>query len=965
MRFKSILLAIIFLFISVHVSAQYYETGQDPASLKWMQIKTGRFNIIYPAKYGDQGIKFAHEFERASSDLGALFPERKFRIPVIIHNFTTISNGYVSWAPRRIELYPTPEQNSFYAIPMDPDRQLALHELTHVMQMESLYSGFSKIMSYAMGEQFPGIIAGLQVPLWYMEGDAVYAETVLSQSGRGRTAGFQKQLKALAIEKDHLYSYDKMLNGSFKDLTPDHYQFGYQMVAWSFANNDLQLWNKALKYTGDLPITFNPVNISLKKNAGLTKKQLYSQTFDTLKALWKEDIERSAAIRYTPLNPDKKKKYIGYFSPIFVSKDSVIAIKSSMSEPAEFVLIKPSNKSEKKLHVPGMLNDLFLSYSMGKLVWVETKGDPRWENRQYSVIKLKNIKTGSTRQLSRRTRFMGASISPDGKQIAAIENTAENKNNLVLLDVRYNRQKQSFPVPENASLQRPQWSGDGRKITFISLTKDGEGIISFDTGSHSWDVLLEPGRDDLQSSFLRNDSLFYITSASGTDNIFVLVPKRNQVKVTSSRFGANDLSINGSTIMFCDYTSSGNDICTISIKEIPEDAYILMKPVSYLIDRSDAAVRKSDVMPATQFSPKPYRKWQHLFTVHSWMPFYADIEKIQSDPLSVRPGVSVMSQNHLSTLVATAGYEYSTDRINLFHSRITWKGWYPVYETEFVYGGNPEIYKTYYNDPNPTVIHYGYQFINTLSVPLTFSSGRFSQYIYLAGIANYQNNFLYDEGASKYTIGTTRVTGRLYLKNYYNHALRDIYPKWAQVADLLYSYYPFEKDYFGSIFTVKTAFYFPGIFTDDGIRFRFEAEKQDPSKYYMGNRLSFSRSYENITSMQAQFYSIDYVKPVVYPDFNVGSFLYLKRIRTTIFYDYTEGKNNYVVKNDTTEYHNYKETFASFGADLIADFYFLRIPFMMSAGVEATLRSFHESPYFRFIFNIDIYGMSIGRKPRM
>ena len=32
--------------------AQYYDTGQDPASLKWMQIKTGRFTVIYPERYG-------------------------------------------------------------------------------------------------------------------------------------------------------------------------------------------------------------------------------------------------------------------------------------------------------------------------------------------------------------------------------------------------------------------------------------------------------------------------------------------------------------------------------------------------------------------------------------------------------------------------------------------------------------------------------------------------------------------------------------------------------------------------------------------------------------------------------------------------------------------------------------------------------------------------------------------------
>ena len=58
------------------VSAQYYDTGQDPASLKWMQIKTGRFTVIYPEKYGAGGMLYARELDKAYSKLMLLFPEK-------------------------------------------------------------------------------------------------------------------------------------------------------------------------------------------------------------------------------------------------------------------------------------------------------------------------------------------------------------------------------------------------------------------------------------------------------------------------------------------------------------------------------------------------------------------------------------------------------------------------------------------------------------------------------------------------------------------------------------------------------------------------------------------------------------------------------------------------------------------------------------------------------------------------
>src|SRR5665648_61231 len=253
MRYLLILLYIL-LYLSVQIaSGQYYDTGQDPASLKWKQIKTGRFTVIYPEKYGSEGMAFAQSLDEAYLKLVSLYPEKKFKIPVVIHNFSIQSNGYVAWAPRRMELYPTPEQNT---IPLDMESQLSIHELTHVFQMESLNKGFSKVMSIFLGEQFTGIVASL-LPLWFFEGEAVFAESVLSESGRGRSPSFQKQLKAITVENGNMFKYDKIVNGSYRDYIPDHYQSGYQIVTWALAKYDPQIWNRALNYTAEQPFTIN------------------------------------------------------------------------------------------------------------------------------------------------------------------------------------------------------------------------------------------------------------------------------------------------------------------------------------------------------------------------------------------------------------------------------------------------------------------------------------------------------------------------------------------------------------------------------------------------------------------------------------------------------------------------------------------------------------------------------------
>jgi hypothetical protein len=962
MKTFSFLFCACFLFFFEVASAQYYSTGQDPGSLKWLQIKTGKFKVIYPESYGEAGPDFARSLDDAYSKLSTIYPEMKFRIPVIIHNYTTESNGYVSWAPSRMEVYPTPEQNS---IPLDPNTQLAIHELTHVLQMESLNKGFTKALSYIAGQQVPGIVSSL-LPLWFLEGEAVFTESVLTESGRGRSASFQKQLKALMVEKGSVYKYDKIVNGSFRDFVPNHYQSGYQMMAWSYSKYDPLMWRKALDLTAKAPFTINPVNFSLKKTASLTKKKLFMEAFDTLKTLWTKDDRESGNEAYESVNPAKGKNYVSYYSPVLAGRDSIIAIKTSLSESPSFVLIRPSDKSEKRIHIPGYMGNpsiypWFLSFGKGRLTWVETHTDPRWENRTWSVIKIMDLKSGKTSQLESKTRYMSASISSDGNYIAATENTIDNRNNLVILDAWNGFKLHSVPAPGNASLQRPQWDETGKILSVIYLNKQGEGIISYSLKDKTWTTLIEPGHDDIQSSYIRNDSLFFVSSSSGTDNIYLCRPDKSVVPLTRSRFGTSDLNLNGYLLLFSDYSSSGNEICYITLPTGAANEENKGSESSYLINRFKPGQKLPDEVSDNIYTPVPYRKWKNLFRFHSWMPFYADIEEVKSDPASITPGFTLLSQNNLSTLVSSFGYEYSDSRHKL-HTSIKWLGWYLVYETRMDFGDPVYVEKFSESVDDPADITNGYEWTNTLSLPLTFQGGRFTKYLYLGASSTFRNDYIYMKEKAAYDKGQNDLTGRLYFSNYQRSAFRDIYPKWAQTLDIGYSFYPFDQDIYGDILTVKTSFYLPGFLKDNGIKLRLEAEKQNPEKYILGNRTHFSRSYDNIISKEIQFGSVDYFMPLFYPDFNLSSFLYLTRIRSSFFYDYTRGTGNYIFEGGSREYHDYAETFTSFGIELLGDFYIFRLPFMISAGAEASWRYLGEYPYLKFLINIDFFGMTIGRK---
>jgi hypothetical protein len=422
----------------------------------------------------------------------------------------------------------------------------------------------------------------------------------------------------------------------------------------------------------------------------------------------------------------------------------------------------------------------------------------------------------------------------------------------------------------------------------------------------------------------------------------------------------------GSKIIFSDYTSLGNNICGITLPAAKGKADEYVSSSSFLINRFDIKPKVTKIKSNTVYTPEPYRKWQHLFKFHSWMPFYANIEEITADPANIRPGITLLTQNHLSTMIASISYEYSEAKKNVIHSRISWQGWYPVFDSQLDYGYDPGIAKFGENAGKPSEMQPGFRFSNTVSVPLSFSSGRFYQYLRPSFTSGYVNNYVYLKADSAYDYGQTILSGRLYFTNYYKYALRDIYPRWAQTVDLNYSFAPFDRKIYGTEISLKTTFYFPGFFPSNGIRIRVEKEKQEPEKYMLGSRVSFPRGYKNIISRDINFLSVDYVMPLAYPDFNLASILYLKRIRTSLFYDYAEGTGNTYYKNDANGlspqyYHNYKETFKSFGFELITDFHIFRTPYMISSGVQTAWKTIGERPAFLFLLNIDLLGIAIGR----
>ncbi len=950
MNIRILFITLLLLATGTEGICQFYSTGQDPSSLKWKQVETESFRLIFPESFSPRAAEYAQLLEQSLANARELYPGTRGRVPVIIHSYSMQSNGYLSWAPGRIELYPLPGQVNQ---PDDPSQLLIMHEVTHFAEISSLNYGFTRILNFCLGEQATGIAAAT-LPLWALEGDAVYAETRFSNSGRGRSNDFMSDAKAIALSSSGNYSYDKMLFGSYRDFTPDHYVFGYQMMNY-LRTNYPEFWKENVDFSGRNLYVILPTNYMLRKKLGINKNKLYKMVFDSLAVAWQSEEENFRFTGYKSLNPDKNGDYINYHSPFITDDGKIIALKTSFTKPRHFVLIDTTTHSEKDIFTPGYLSNSIFTYSPGKIVWAEYHPDIRWENLDYSVIKTLDIKTGICRQLTHKTRYSAPSLSADGTLIAAVNNNPDITTNLVIINAEDGSVVDESTPPGGIYLQRPSWSVDNSFITAVSLSSQGEGLIKYSLADKKWNYILAPSHIDITSAEPAENGVYILCQDSISNNIYFSDNSGCIKQVSHSRFGISSFSHRNNKLCISDNTVSGYNIA--SIDEVSSEDLQNATP-SYLTTscQPDTVVDYSTGI--TEYEIKPYTPAFHLFRFHSWAPFYYNPSDLQTNPEEIGLGFTLLSQNDLSTLISTIGYEFK-ENLHTLHSTIKWQGWYPTIEADvstarnnfFSYPADESYFSS-------DIEHYTTLNLN-IYLPLYFSYSRFYQYIMPAIYISYINECYYDYG-SKVKEEITLLKPRIYFSNIHRTAVTDIYPRWGQIIDIQASLAPFDSETFRPLKGFRSQFYFPSFASGHGIKIGIGYESQAPLiKGIMFNINSFPRGYGSLVSAKMTTFTSDYTLPLFYPDFSAGSFLYLKRIRCTAFYDRNVSKGTYSMI--TYKYNPDTEIFSSLGGELTADFFILRIPYEISAGIRTGYKPEEKRYFAESILSVNIYGSVLGR----
>ncbi len=941
--------------------AQYFQTGQDPASIRWRQINTPNFQVIFPGYFEEQAQKLALKLEKVYEYGSYSLDYKPRKISVILHTQTVKSNGLVAWAPRRAEFYTTPHQSIY---PQDWLEQLALHEFRHVVQVDKLDSHLPGLIKTILGEQGTALVFGTHLPWWLIEGDAVVTETALSHYGRGRLPSFLMEHRAQVVQKG-VFSYDKAYFGSYKDFVPNHYKLGYYLVGNARARNGIQLWEDVLNRSGKKPVTFSPLNKVLKKHTGFKKTGLYRSIFDSLHVAWNEADRRFKPQPSQKVSPPNR-FYSSYIHNHWLNDSTIISLKRSFDEIPSFVKIEPGGKEE-KIFFPGTIFNESVSFRDNWIVWSEHIPDPRWEHSGHSLLRLFNIQTKQRIEIKPQFKSFSPVLSPEKTKLVVVETDFSNNYFLTVYQLPSGKMLKRFQSQENNYFFSPAWLNDD-EVAAVVLARDGKRLVRVNFDTAEMTILLEKELGNIKSLRVSDGSLYFIGSWSGKNSLYRYHLNTREVdRLYEPRFGVDypALSPGGDAMVLSDYEADGFRLIEVPVRAEERVPLSGIKKASYPLAEALAAQEKGipdlSLEDTTAYPSEKYSKAAHLFQFHSWAPLFID-----ANAYEFTPGASLMSQNKLGTSETVLGYKwYLSEKAGQFYARYSWKGWYPVIDFEWNGGNRASSYSLIQQtkDSRGEVIRQDttrqrYTWGENrgsfkIRLPLNLGKGAFNRYLqpeFQYHFSSYKRN---ESTPEKFLDGNFHSLGtRLYFHQLLRKSFHDVYPNFGLILDGTYRYSPGGTLDPGNIKALQSVLYLPGVLKSHGMKFYGGIQQtNNEGTISFSDVVKYARGWGRINTSSVFTATADYKMPLFYPDWNIGRLAYFQRVKLALFGDYSQLKGNYYDHGKKTG--SFEKNIVSLGLELSTDANILRFYAPADIGFRASYLPELKNVYFDFLISID------------
>lgn len=986
MKYRLALLTIALLAV-LHGRAQFVNFGQDRASLRWKQIKTDRFQIIYPDFFEADAQKAANIYNRLYSHANSLRVQPR-KISMILHADGGVSNGNVALAPRKSELYTLPPQD-----PTDVWLQhLCVHEFRHVQQFDKINQGMTRGLSFLFGDLFPVAVMGVYVPMWFIEGDAVCFETAVGHLGRGRSPEFLNDMKAQIVEKG-IYKYPKAILGSYKNHVPNRYALGYFMTAQARLDYTPDIWAQALQRTGRRPYGITPFNRSLRltmqgrrdslwqsprvralfanpdsvRDANTRrnpKRTLYHDNFALLRQTWATEAARTPN-RFDTL-PTRDKYYTDYYYPTPTPDGDVIAYRQGLRQPGEFVRL--NDGAPRLLTRTAVPDDHKFAFNGTQLLWSEYRPHVRWAQSGRLNLSRYDLQTRKYRRIKSPHNLLAPFTA--GGNWGYVEVTRQNKASIVIVDSAFSREICRITAADDELFIHPSWY-EGKILTVIQSPR-GIRLENIDPADGKRQRLTPDAYYELDNPVQLDSLLLYRASYNGNNALYCHSPQ-GAAHLLGARFGVRfpQADTTARRLLFSFYTADGYKPGSVpigSLRETPAQYNRFPLADSLKIQEN----WQTDTFPADSLFPtRRYRKLPHLVNIHSWGPLHADLYDGDIDF-----GAVIYSQNKLSTLSFAAGYLLRSGYDHgAWMLKGTYSGWWPVLDFQLESGRYD--YYSLNRGVNLRADTAEYLYVHnkaressaqlTLRLPLNLSARQYNRTLQpyvrykMAGLHGQRPDRLYRyhiENDIAWLLPVrpgdyrTHTPARLYhlleysasFNNATHMSAQEINPRWGQTLTAGYTHAPWGNLNPGHQWWTDARLYLPGAAFAHSVTLYGGFQHISGHERTYGNKILYPRGI-TLPGYEISSLRCSYSLPLAFPDWNIGSLLYLKTLHGSLFYD----------RGTSRSLHGTRR-YASCGIELTTDSHLLNLTYPIHWGIRTGYETQHKRLFADFIFSI---GLSI------
>jgi hypothetical protein len=894
---------LVLLFLSTAVMGFGQQFGGHPPGTRWKQINTDTVRVIFPAGLEKQAADIAITAHRLGLQTLPTIGDHLRKVSIVLRPQTTISNAYVGLGPWRSEFQLTPPQNSFTLGGIPWYHSLVLHEYRHVQQYNNFRKGVSKAFYYLFGEEGLSLANSTAIPDWFWEGDAVLQESLASGQGRGRLPYFFNDYRSLwAANKN--YSWMKLRNGSLRDFVPNHYHLGYMLTAYGREQYGNDTWKKVTNDAARFRGLFYPFQQAIKKYTHQSYKDFRKDGMNFFKAYVENDQRNSVAAW-----AEKKRHFVADEEyPQWIDDRHILFVKSSYKKIPGFYIRNIHTGKDRRIRTKDISLDNYFSYSNGRIVYAAYDPDIRWTWKDYSELRVLDVKTKAQRTITRRSYYFAPDISSGGDRIVAVDVQPGGAAALHILNTKTGAVIKKVPNPQKLFYTYPKFYNDH---TIVSAIRNPAGTMTLalvNISDGSVEALLPASMQVIGFPNVHKDTITFTASYGETDALFAWVNQqvyRYNTDEVNSGTGNYQLSIFNNKAAFTAFTAVGFHLVHQTATDrlwIPVDAKSFTAPpfdykITSLQQAKEIAVDTSVAYNITRYSPS-FR----LFNFHSWHPLINDPDYT----------FSILGENVLNTLQSELYFNYNTnEKSKELGARFTYAALFPWVRlgTDYTFDRNGR-YK------NNLVYWNEWEGSAGVLVPLNMTKGRHNRFITMG--ADYVYNKRYFQGKYKDTFdsrGFSYVKTFFTLSNQSQKARQHIYPRWGQSIALTYTRAVTAVE--GDQFLASGYWYFPGFHTTHNLVINTAVQARDTLyNVSFSNSFPFSRGYSNLNMHQMFKAGANYHLPLAYPDWGFANIVYFQRIRANLFYDYTYVFDyNYA----TTARPSYHYEFRSYGTEVFFD----------------------------------------------